>query len=140
MSAGRPSARSELPWLRSGPLLRVHGSARDHLDAFLARHSYRRFDLDGRAMTSRLAAHSELARAFAFPEYYGENWDAFDECFGDLIEQHAGDLVAVVWNHVDVSARLAPATTVEVGRALLDERFGPLDVFALGDGDDFHRP
>jgi hypothetical protein len=91
-------------------------------------------------MTSRLAAHSELARAFAFPEYCGENWDAFDECFGDFIEQHAGDLVAVVWNHVDVSARLAPATTVEVGRAPLDERFGPLDVFALGDGDDFHRP
>ena len=140
MSAGRASARGELPWLRSGPLLRVHGNAREHLNAFLARHSYRRFDLDGRAMTPRLAAHRELARTFAFPDYYGANWDAFDECFSDFIEQHSGDLVAVVWNHLDVSARLAPATTIEVGCALLNHRAGAPDVFALGDTEDFDRP
>jgi RNAse (barnase) inhibitor barstar len=140
MSAGRPSARGELPWLRSGPLLRVHSTARGHLDAFLAGHAYRRYDLDGRVMTSRAAAHSELARAFAFPDHYGENWDAFDECFGDLIDRHSGDLIAVVWSHLDVSARLAPATTVEVGYALLEERAEPLDIFALGDADDFDRP
>jgi RNAse (barnase) inhibitor barstar len=141
MDTGRSSAREELPWLRSGPLFRVHSSAREQLDAFLARHSYRRFDLDGRAMTSRLRAHLELARAFAFPDYYGGNWDAFDECFDDFIERHSGNLIAVVWDHVDVAARLAPATTVEVGYALLDERTGdgPV-VFALGDADDFDRP
>ena len=27
--------------------------------------------------------HTELKRAFGFPDYYGANWDAFDECFGD---------------------------------------------------------
>ena len=27
--------------------------------------------------------HELLAHALAFPDYYGRNWDAFDECFGD---------------------------------------------------------
>lgn len=140
MAPGRPSVRSELPWLRSGPLFRVHLSARDLLGTFLHRHGYHRVDLDGRAMTSRSAAHSELATAFGFPDHYGANWDAFDDCIGDVVERHTGSLVAVVWNHLDVSAAVAPATSVEVGSALLDQSGGPLDVFAVGDGQDFDRP
>ena len=29
------------------------------------------------------ALHAALASAFFFPEYYGKNWDAFDECLAD---------------------------------------------------------
>jgi RNAse (barnase) inhibitor barstar len=152
MTTERPWVRGELPWL-SGPLYRVHQSARKDLDSFLGRFPYRRIDLDGRAMTSRTAAHAELARAFAFPDYYGHNWDAFDECFGDFAAERSGELVAVVWDHVDVAARTAPATMVEVGWALLErsttflsaaaqDSGAPVgfDVFAVGDGDDFDRP
>ena len=28
--------------------------------------------------------HTLLARAFRFPNYYGRNWDAFDECIRDV--------------------------------------------------------
>ena len=28
--------------------------------------------------------HNRLAKAFGFPDYYGKNWDAFDECINDL--------------------------------------------------------
>ena len=28
--------------------------------------------------------HSLLAKAMEFPEYYGNNWDAFDECINDV--------------------------------------------------------
>ena len=27
--------------------------------------------------------HTLLAERLGFPDYYGKNWDAFDECFGD---------------------------------------------------------
>jgi RNAse (barnase) inhibitor barstar len=30
------------------------------------------------------ALHNEVAAALQFPEYYGENWDAMDECVTDL--------------------------------------------------------
>jgi len=36
-----------------------------------------------RAMTLE-SAFAEVARGFAFPDYFGSNWPAFDECLSDL--------------------------------------------------------
>jgi RNAse (barnase) inhibitor barstar len=153
MTSERPWVRGELPWIRSGPLFRVHREAAPALDAFLDRWSYRRVELDGRRMTSRLDAHSELRRAFDFPGYYGKNWDAFNDCFGDFVLDNGGSLIAVVWTDIEASAKAAPATTAEVGWALLEAAHGrqpslgpavgpalSMDVFVIGTGPDFDRP
>ena len=153
MTAERPWVRLELPWLNSGPLFRVHSDAWPELDAFLTRWNYRRIQLDGGRMTSRADAHSELHVAFGFPDWCGKNWDAFNDCFGDYVEENDGALLAVVWRDIDVTARTAPATTAEVGWALLDCKAGympslapgttwsiSMDVFAIGQGMDFDRP
>ena len=34
--------------------------------------------------TTYESLHSEIGAALQFPEYYGENWDALDECLTDL--------------------------------------------------------
>src|SRR5690349_2331210 len=119
MSTGRPWVRGELPWLRSGPLFRVHRSAETELDSFLHRFSYGRMNLDGTAMTTLASAHAELARAFSFPDHYGKNWDAFNDSFGEFVVEHSGEHIAVVWDNIELAARAAPATTIEVGWALL---------------------
>lgn len=153
MTSARPWVRGELPWLRSGPLFRVHVEAVPALDAFLDRWSYRRVELDGRRMTSRTDAHTELSRAFGFPGYYEKNWDAFNDCLGDYVLAHAGSLIAVVWTDMESAARAAPATTAEVAWALLEASHGgmpspdpaaagpavSLDVFVVGAGQDFDR-
>jgi hypothetical protein len=36
-----------------------------------------------RAMTLE-SAFAEIARGFAFPDYFGSNWPALDECLSDL--------------------------------------------------------
>lgn len=153
MSDARPWVRGGLPWLRSGPLHRVHTDASEELDSFIERSHYRRIDLDGRAMTSRDAAHAELKRAFDLPAWCGANWDAFDDCFGHFVAANNGALLAVVWNDLDASVAAAPATAVEVGWALLECAFGrmpslnppvrwsvTMEVFATGSGEDFDRP
>ena len=33
---------------------------------------------------SRDDLHKRLAQVFSFPNYYGGNWDAFDECIADI--------------------------------------------------------
>lgn len=35
-------------------------------------------------ISTRKTLHAELARVFFFPDYYGRNWDAFDECIDEL--------------------------------------------------------
>jgi hypothetical protein len=42
------------------------------------------FYLDGRAINSKKSFFSKAAEVMQFPEYFGHNWDAFDECITDL--------------------------------------------------------
>jgi RNAse (barnase) inhibitor barstar len=147
----QPHVRGELPWLRSGPLFRIHRDGEPELDAFLARHAYERIDLDGSAVHDRRSAHALLSAAFGFPDWHGGNWDAFNDCIHGWVADHDGGRVAVVWHDLETSARQAPVTTTEVGWALIDTAFGHrwstegrptvwMDVFAVGAGDDFDRP
>lgn len=39
--------------------------------------------LDVSSIVSREALHDLLAFTFKFPDYYGKNWDAFEECIRD---------------------------------------------------------
>lgn len=41
-----------------------------------------RIDVGG--IDSREQLHALLSEAFGFPDYYGMNWDAFDECIRDV--------------------------------------------------------
>jgi RNAse (barnase) inhibitor barstar len=56
-------------------------------------------DLDGRDCRTRAALFTEAARALAFPDYFGRNWDAFADCLRDLHRPsltvaHADELLA----------------------------------------------
>lgn len=145
--------RGQLPWLRSGPLHRVHTSAAPVVAEMLAREAFTVVELDGRMMTSVQQAHRELARGFGFPDYYGSNWDAFNDCLWDFAEEHNGGRVAVTWSHVETAAASSPLAAIEVGWALLDSALGwtraipaegsptmQMEIFAVGEGDDFDRP
>ncbi|MFF4830282.1 barstar family protein [Streptomyces sp. NPDC001315] len=42
------------------------------------------FHLDGAQMTSQAELFQEFKAKLQFPEYFGENWNALDECLADL--------------------------------------------------------
>lgn len=119
----------------------------------LRRWDDRLIDLNGRAHDLQLRRSRQLHVASGFPDWCGHNWDAFNDCFGDYVEEDDGALIAVVWRDIDVAARQAPATTAEMGSGLLDCKFGhmptlapgahwslTMDILVVGEGTDFCHP
>jgi RNAse (barnase) inhibitor barstar len=89
--------RRELSWVGSGF---IHGLPHDAAAgvADLERLGFDAVRLDGTKITDSESFHLQVAAAFGFPDYYGRNWDAFDECFGELeMPSH----LAIVWTDAD---------------------------------------
>jgi RNAse (barnase) inhibitor barstar len=86
-----------LPWVGRGFVHRLPRDSEAGV-ADLERLGFQVFRLDGTKISDRESFHREVAEVFSFPDYYGRNWDAFDECFGELeMPPH----VAVVWTDAD---------------------------------------
>ena len=62
---------------------------------WLRNHGYRTVTFDAGAWTSAAAMHQSFASALDFPEYYGQNLDALNDCLSDAAEVGYG------WTAVD---------------------------------------
>lgn len=60
--------------------------------------------------------HEDFKRVLRFPEYYGKNFDALDDCFCDISIPEDGG-VALVFRRFDAYAKHAGATQTHSGRS-----------------------
>jgi ribonuclease inhibitor len=85
--------RDKLAWVGAGFIHRLPADRESAL-ADLRRLGFEVKLLDGTKIASAAEFHEEAATTFGFPDYYGRNWDAFNDSFGDLdLPLHT----AVVW-------------------------------------------
>ena len=76
---------------------------------WLAEHSYRLHRFNCEQWSSDQNALVEMGVALGFPDYYGRNLDAFNDCLGDIeIPEEGG--VGIVLVGYDQFARLSPGT------------------------------
>ncbi|OYY95731.1 MAG: hypothetical protein B7Y41_00055 [Hydrogenophilales bacterium 28-61-23] len=68
--------------------------------------------LDGRALTDRRDLLGAIGRALDFPDYYGANWDALDECLRDLSWRDGP--ISLLIEHAEAIPDAAMATLVEI--------------------------
>jgi RNAse (barnase) inhibitor barstar len=102
--------------------------------------------LEGGLVLSGPSFFREVARALAFPEHFGHNWDALQDLLGDLTEG-AERRIALLWREADRSFEADPQTVVDAfvsfSRAAEDlaSETPPtqLEVFLLGDRPGFGR-
>ncbi len=82
----------------------------------------------GQRCTSRESLFQEFAAALQFPHYFGENWDAFEECLGDLSWFGGSGLLLVVTNadKLLVGQPENFRTLVTILRSVHDEGGSPL--------------
>jgi RNAse (barnase) inhibitor barstar len=132
-----------MPWLGPGFIYCIHEDAEQVLRRELARLNFSVFALAGREVRDANSLHSELARTFSFPDYYGRNWDAFNDCFDDPALPRRS---ALLWTHAEQLAQAdlkAFAEAVAVFREAADalSRDGrQFELMLLGTGPGFRRP
>jgi len=59
--------------------------------------------LDGRELRNKAELLAAVGKALAFPDYYGANWDALEECLNDMSWREGPILLAIV--HADAMSR-----------------------------------
>lgn len=95
--SGTYDENEPLDWvlMREGPIVKYH--ATDILEADLNKLEklrYRIIDISVLKWTKD-TAHTKIKNAFDFPDYYGENLAAFEDCLSDLFDNRLPGLVIV---------------------------------------------
>jgi hypothetical protein len=88
--------RHEFPWIGSGFIL-VHQSAGSLLRTRLRELGFTMFELQDGQMNEGRSLYAALAREFAFPDYYGHKWDAFNDSWAE-IDPDLPSPAAVLWH------------------------------------------
>lgn len=82
----------------SGVYVLAEGSSVTSLEQFANGKGLAFFLVDGKAARSKHEFLNLCAHALGFPEYFGDNWDAFEECLTDLSWHDAGGYLVLLDN------------------------------------------
>ncbi|WP_136706750.1 barstar family protein [Agromyces sp. H66] len=83
----------------------------EETSAWLAEHGYQITVLDASSWSAEADLHRDVAQALSFPDYYGHNLDALNDCLRDVVSQgygwnpHATGLVLVFTGYDAFAAR-----------------------------------
>lgn len=62
----------------------------DETTAWLQRRSYKVVEVDSASWRSQADLHRDIGKVLDFPEYYGSNFDALNDCLSDVAVQSYG--------------------------------------------------
>ena len=141
---------TSLPWAGKPTVRLLPQSAESRLSTELSRLGFSVFTLEGKGMRSERDFFAEVSKAFSFPEYFGNNWAAFHDCYSEFIDQRNGRAVAVIWRNASESLANHLRTFLECAHELLTSAFNAriqlpddeappvqVEVFFLGSGKGF---
>jgi RNAse (barnase) inhibitor barstar len=132
-----------MPWLGRGFVHCVHADVEQVLRQQLAGLGFTVFTIAGERIDDAQSLHVELARTFGFPDYYGANWDAFNDCFDDPELPHRS---ALLWRGVerlaasDLKAFAEAVVVLSEAAESVERDARQVALFLLGTGNGFRRP
>ena len=136
--------RREFPWLGNESIFLVNENALQILIQGLSKQGFSISFLEGTAIVDEETFFSAIATSLNFPAYFGKNWDAFADCFGDLAYRPEKRR-AIIWKQASVSLRNNLYVFVKAVHELLnasadvgrcdskETELAQVEVFLLGD-------
>jgi RNAse (barnase) inhibitor barstar len=89
-----------IPGLHKGQWLHVVNSPLNPLVNVLSENDFSVIIIEGSKITDSKSFFEQAKVVFGFPDYFGKNWDAWDECLGDFEESLKGK-TAILWSNAD---------------------------------------
>ncbi len=138
----------KIPWVGLGNIHLIDQNAEKKLCGTLSSLGFKTFTIEGNAINSEESFFLEVSKVLNFPDYFGENWDAFHDCFGDFLISEKGP-IALIWKEATSTLNSSLKTFLKVTYELLsviaeagsfqDNEIEPIQVelFILGKGKDF---
>lgn len=96
--------------LEDGPIVMYHNTIILDKDLkWFEENRYEVLDINASKWTAK-NFHKKAKEAFSFPDYYGENLDAFNDCLGDMLNPKNRGLLIILRNFDDFAAHNASLT------------------------------
>jgi RNAse (barnase) inhibitor barstar len=93
---------------RASGVFRLADDARiKELEKLAKQYTYTFFLLDGADIQGKEQFLNHAAAVLSFPDYFGNNWDAFEDCLTDM-SWHETDGFVILYDHFEAFARHAP--------------------------------
>jgi RNAse (barnase) inhibitor barstar len=145
--------RKAFPGLR-GDRIHVVNVETEAITKELSSLSFKVYMIDGSKISDENSFFDEVAQALEFPEHFGHNWAAWNDCLGDF-GSLAPKRVAIVWKHADetfaVDAQTFLQAVCDLENLAMWSALHPTDqtgkeiepkqieIFFLGDGEGFAK-
>ena len=91
----------------SGVYLLEESPSVEHLEKLTSERGLAFFHLEGQEIHDKDQFLKQVALALSFPEYFGNNWDAFSDCLTDM-SWHETDGFVILYDHFDSLAKHSP--------------------------------
>ncbi len=101
----------------SGVFVSTDESAAQELGQLAGAHGMMPFLIDGTTVDSKEQFLKVVAEALSFPDYFGMNWDAFEDCLTDMSAHEDAGGYLIVYHGMEVFAEEDPEnfdTAVEI--------------------------
>lgn len=76
--------------------------------------------IDGQQICDKQSFLSEFAKKLHFPDYFGHNWDAFNDCLTDLSWLGQHDVIIIIYRDSQVFRNQQPENWGIANAILLD--------------------
>lgn len=140
---------NEIKWLKKTNVHLIQKNAAQTLIEQLKKLNFELFFIDGKNICTETDFFIEIAKSLGFPDYFGNNWDAFYDCLGDF-EPKTSKKFAIIWQEADLSlnnskyfflkACFELVTTVNDYKNSKNPDRLQMEVFFLGEDLEFEQP